>query len=51
VKVLLGQVRTGHVVLSRDRDSLDNSAVFGTTVQMQAKKDQVYRSPTYRSCV
>jgi hypothetical protein len=45
VKVLLGQVRTGRVVLSRDRDTLENSAVFGAAAQMQAAKDQVYRSP------
>lgn len=45
VKILTGQLRTGRVSLTRDRDTLENSGIFNRAAEMQAYTDKVYRTP------
>lgn len=41
--VLVGQIRTGRVVLSRDRDTAANAVVFKAAADMQGVRDKFYR--------
>lgn len=43
-RVLVGQLRTGRVVLSKDRETVQNAAIFKTAADMQAAKDKFYSS-------
>lgn len=41
--VLVGQIRTGRVVLSKDRDTAANAVVFKAAADMQSVRDKYYR--------
>ena len=41
--VLVGQLRTGRVILSKDRDTAENAVVFQTAADMQNVRDKYYK--------
>uniref|UniRef100_A0A7S3GR95 Uncharacterized protein n=1 Tax=Spumella elongata TaxID=89044 RepID=A0A7S3GR95_9STRA len=41
--VLVGQLRTGRVILSKDRDTAENAVVFQTAAEMQSVRDKYYK--------
>lgn len=41
--VLIGQIRSGRVVLSKDRDTAENAIVFQTAADMQNVRDKYYK--------
>ncbi len=41
--VLVGQLRTGRVILSKDRDTAENAVVFQTAADMQSVRDKYYK--------
>lgn len=41
--VLVGQLRTGRVSLSKDRDMMQNAVIFKTAADMQAVQDKYYK--------
>lgn len=41
--VLVGQLRTGRVTLSKDKEMLANAVIFKTAADMQAVQDKYYK--------
>lgn len=43
LKVLVGQIRNGRVVLSKDKETMENAVIFRTAAEMQAVQDKYYK--------
>mmetsp|Transcript_46606 Transcript_46606/g.92352 ORF Transcript_46606/g.92352 Transcript_46606/m.92352 type:complete len:316 (-) Transcript_46606:71-1018(-) len=43
LKVLVGQIRCGRVVLSKDKETMENALIFKTAAEMQAVQDKYYK--------
>jgi hypothetical protein len=42
-RVLVGQLRSGRVVLSKDKETLNNAVIFRTAAEMQLTQDKYYK--------
>jgi hypothetical protein len=42
-RVLVGQLRSGRVVLSKDNETLNNAVMFRTAAEMQLAQDKYYK--------